>query len=189
MGKRRRLKAFDKRKARMVDPGPDASGRYSVSPYHLQHGHTVEDAPRELRTTPDSTYPKRIATQRVIDRYRAHGFITASEWQAADAVWRYWCDAGLEARLSAGYDPDAIGSGAVSTDGMVARRIDGALWIVNLFEAIPYQCRGVVRAVVIEDRTAADWARGRGFTGRDAKGHGRARLSQGLQALARFWGY
>ena len=189
MGKRRRSKAFDKRKAKLADPGPDASGRFGVSPWHVQHGHVVEDAPRELRATPDSTFPKRVATQRVIDRYKAHGHITASEWKAADAVWRFWCDSGLNARMTAGYDPDAVQGGAASTDGMVASRIDGAVWLVNLFEAIPYHCRGVVRAVVIEDRTAADWARERGFGDRDSRRHGMARLTQGLQALARLWAY
>lgn len=190
MGKRRKSRsARIKERARLIDPGPDASGRYAPSPYALQHGHQVETAPKELRSTPDSSFPKRIITQRIVDRYRTHGHISEREWKAANAIWKFWCEAGLEARLSAGYDPDAVGGGAASTDGALAKRIDGALWMVNLWEVIPYRSRGVVRAVVIEDRSASDWARERGFRGRDSERHGLDRLSQGLRALADVWAY
>lgn len=172
-----------KRAERLRNVGPDASGNYGVNPYAAR-GHVVEIAPKELRDNPNSQqFPKRIVTQRMIDRYLAHGHITDAEWKAADAMWRAWVDAGLEARVCAGYDPDAV-SGGGSTDGTVAARIDGADTMVSMLGLIPTRCRGVVRAVVIEDISASAWARKWGYAQRASEEHGLARLSQGLSALA-----
>jgi hypothetical protein len=77
---------MEKARGRLVDPGPDEGGRFSPSPYLLQHGHSVEVAPQELRITKDSSFPKRITTQRMIDRYRVHGHITLVQWKAADIL-------------------------------------------------------------------------------------------------------
>ncbi len=177
-----------KRAERLRSIGPDASGNYGVNPYAAR-GHVVEVAPKELRDNPNSQqFPKRVVTQRMIDRYLAHGHITDSEWKAADAMWRAWCDAGLEARVCAGYDPDVV-SGGGSTDGVVAARLDGADWMVRMMGVIPTRCRGVVRAVVIEDISAADWARKWGYGDRASKSHGLARLTQGLSALAQHLGH
>lgn len=176
-----------KRAERLRNVGPDASGNYSPNPYAVR-GHIVEVAPKELRDNPNSQqFPKRIVTQRMIDRYLAHGHITDSEWKAADAMWRAWCDSGLEARVCAGYDPDAV-SGGGSTDGVVAARIDGAGSMVAMLGLIPTRCRGVVRAVVIEDMTASAWARQWGYGQRASERHGIDRLSQGLRALAQHLG-
>lgn len=177
-----------KRAERLRNVGPDASGNYGVNPYAAR-GHVVEIAPKELRDNPNSQqFPKRIATQRMIDRYLAHGHISQAEHRAADGMWQAWVNAGLEARVCAGYDPDTV-SGGGSTDGVVAVRVDGAIKLVGLLKVIPARCRGVVRAVVIEDISASDWARERGYGDRASKGHGLARLTQGLRALAQHLGH
>jgi len=179
----------EKARARLRDIGPDQSGNYGVNPYAAR-GHKVEVAPKELRDNPNSQqFPKRIATQRMIDRYLAHGHITDAEWKAADAMWQAWVNAGLEARQCAGYDPDAVAGGRASTDGIVAARIDGATTMQTMLAQLPSRCRGVVRAVVIEDISASDWARERGHGDRASKSHGLARLSQGLSALAQHLGH
>ncbi len=176
-----------KRAERLRNVGPDASGNYGVNPYAAR-GHLVEIAPKELRDNPNSQqFPKRISTQRMIDRYLAHGHISQAEHQAADAMWRAWCDSGLEARVCSGYDPDTV-SGGASTDALVAARIDGASTIVGYLDVVPTRCRGVVRAVVIEDISASDWARKWGYGGKASKEHGLTRLSQGLRALAQHLG-
>ena len=184
----KRGRVAKKRAERLRGNGPDASGNYDVNPYSAR-GHVVEVAPKDLgpEVPKHSAFPKRIATQRMIDRYLAHGHISAVEHRAAESMWRAWVDAGLEARVCAGYDPDAV-SGGGSTDGMIATRIDGADSMVGLMSLVPVRCRGVVRAVVIEDISAADWARRWGYGDRASKEHGLARLSQGLRALAQHMG-
>ena len=178
-----------KRAERLRNTGPDASGNFGVNPWSAR-GHVVEVAPKELRDNPNSQqFPKRIATQRMIDRYFAHGHISQAEHRAADAMWQAWVDSGLEARVCAGYDPDVVQGGRASTDGMVAARVDGANAMTGILQALPYRCRGVVRAVVIEDRSAADWARQRGYGRRDSERRGIVRLRSGLQALSQhLWG-
>lgn len=177
-----------KRAERLRNVGPDASGNFGVNPYAAR-GHIVEVAPKELRDNPNSQqFPKRIVTQRMIDRYLAHGHISQAEHRAAEAMWHAWVDAGLEARVCAGYDPDAV-HGSASTDGVVAKRIDGANTIGAYLSCVPSRCRGVVRAVVIEDIAASAWARKWGYSGRASERHGLARLSQGLSALAQHLGH
>lgn len=189
MARHRKSRSIRQREASrlMVDPGVDASGRYDVSPFAAR-GHVIEVAPKELRSSPDTSFPKRIATQRVIDRYRAHGHITDREWRAANAVWELWIGAEREARVTSGYEP-AIMSSGTNQDGKIAKRIDAAVAFVEIMRIVPYRSQGVVRAVVIEDWTASDWARLRGKGTRDSKGHGLDRLRLGLQALAAFMGY
>lgn len=181
----RRAKAIE----RLRDSGPDASGNFGVNPYAAR-GHVVETAPKELRSNADSSqFPKRIITQRVIDRYRAHGHITHAEWQAANALWEIWCASGLEAKVISGYEPVTT-HGQANQDGKIAKRVDAVTALTVLMgDAIPYRCRGVVRAVVIEDRSASDWAKTRGKGDRDSERHGLARLRPGLQALAHVLGY
>ena len=188
MAKRKRKRSTWRDTRRLVDPGPDEGGRFSPSPFALQHGHTVEVAPQELRITKDSSFPKRITTQRVIDRYRAQGRIEVREWQAANALWRLWVEAGREARVASGYDPVMVSS-SPSTDGMVAKRIDSARQFVDVMRCVPYRSQGVVRAVVIEDWTASQWARGRGYGRDDSERLGLTRLRPGLSALADQFGY
>lgn len=178
----------EKARARLRDVGPDQSGNYGVNPYAAR-GHKVEVAPKELRDNPNSQqFPKRIATQRMIDRYLAHGHITDAEWKAANAMWQAWVEAGLEARVCAGYDPDVVTGGGSSSDGIVASRLDGASTMASMLALLPPRCRGVVRAVVIEDIAASAWARKWGYARRASEEHGLARLSQGLSALAQHLG-
>lgn len=190
MARRRKSRSAKAKAMRMVDTGPDEGGRWSPSPWLLQHGHVVETAPKDLggELPKDSAFPKRIATQRMIDRYRTHGHIDLREWRAANHLWTLWHEAGLNARLASGYDPVMVQS-SKSTDGLVAKKVDAATMFVSVMAGVPYRSAGVVRAVVIEDWSASQWANGRGFVGRDSERHGLARLRPGLQALARILGY
>lgn len=176
-----------KRAERLRNVGPDASGNYGVNPYAAR-GHVVEVAPKELRDNPNSQqFPKLIATQRPLDRYMRRKRISIEEYRAGEALWQAWCNANLEPRLCAGYDPDAV-SGGASVDALVAARIDGADTIVSMLGLMPRHCRGVVRAVVIEGMTASAWARQWGYAQRASEVHGLARLIQGLRALAQHLG-
>jgi DNA-directed RNA polymerase specialized sigma24 family protein len=186
----KRFKArAEKRAAELRNCGPDETGNYGVNPYAAR-GHVVEVAPKELRSNPNSSqFPKRIVTQRVIDRYRARGHITHAEWQAANALWELWCHAGLEAKVTSGYEPVTINAQA-NQDAKIAKRLDAVTALtVLLGDAVPYRCRGVVKAVVIEDRSASDWAKVDRRRSGDSKTHGLTRLRAGLQALAASLGY
>lgn len=165
----------------LIDPGRDASGNFNVSPFLSRH-HKIENAPQDLAKSPDSKFPKRIATQRMIDRYKVRSQITIPQWRAANALWEHWNDLELEPRVTSGYEP-AGGGGAPSKDGLIARRVDAAAWWNDVMSVIPYRSRGVVRAVVIEDISASAWARGRGYGLRDSERLGLTRLRPGLQAL------
>lgn len=171
----------------MADPGKNASGHFDVPPY-VARGHLVDTAPRDLRASPDSQFPKRIATQRVIDRYRAHGHISEREWKAANFLWSLWCEAGSNARMASAYDPVMVSS-SPDMGGTVAKRLDAAAQFVALMAKVPYRSAGCVRAVVIEDWSASQWARGRGYTRHDSEAHGLKRLRPGLSALADSFGY
>jgi hypothetical protein len=179
---------IDKKRRRLQDPGPDEGGRFSPSPYALQHGHVVEVAPQELRITKDSSFPKRITTQRVIDRYRSQGHITLREWRAANYLWQLWCESGSNARLASAYDPVMVSS-SPNLDGMIAKRVDAAAMFLDVIRCVPYRSTGCVRAVVIEDWSASQWARGRGYSRHDSEHHGLTRLRPGLSALADHLGY
>jgi hypothetical protein len=171
----------------VVDPGRDVTGNYNVSPF-ISRYHKVENAPQDLAKSPDSKFPKRIATQRMIDRYKVRSQITIPQWRAANALWEHWNDLGLEHRMTSGYEPSS-GSGAPSKDGLIARRVDATAWWNAAMEVIPYRSRGVVRAVVIEDISASAWARGRGYGLRDSERLGLTRLRPGLQALVEHLNY
>lgn len=191
MGRRRKSRSIkpkaEKVGARLYDPGPDEGGRYSPSPFMLQHGHVVEVAPRSLRSSPDSSFPKRIATQRMIDRYRVHGFITPAQWAAASRLWELFHGAGWNPRITSGY------SGRVDNDtthsAQLSHRIEAADQYLKAMMAVPYRAKGVVIHVVIIDSAASDWARVRGYSARDSRRHGLDRLRGGLSALARHFGY
>lgn len=171
-----------KRAERLRNIGPDASGNYGVNPYAAR-GHLVEVAPKELRDNPNSQqFPKRIVTQRTIDRYLAHGHISAQEWKAAETLLRFWHEAGLHAKVTSGYDPVMVQS-SPNMDARLAKYLDGALGYTRLMRAVPYHRQGVVRAVVIEDMIASDWARRRGYRRHDAERRGLGALRAGLQAL------
>lgn len=179
-----------KREAKaLADPGPDEGGRMSPSPYALQHGHRVETAPKSLgkELPKDGAFPKRVATQRVIDRYKAHGHIDHLEWLAANRLWELWVSAGAEFRVCAGYDPVFI-QASPSVDHIMAKRVDAAVVLNDIWSGLPRRSRGCVRAVVIEDMPAADWARMRGYGDRASKVHGMDRLRLGLQGLVGLFG-
>lgn len=189
---RKRVELVDKIRKRdakaMRDPGRDASGNYSPSPYAAR-GHKVEIAPKDLgkELPKDSQFPKRIATQRVIDRYRAHGHIDEAEWAAADKLWRLWMESGAEFRVTGGYDPIFVQS-SQSIDHIMAKRVDAADMLNEIWANLPWRSRGCVRAVVIEDIPAADWSRAKGYGVNQSKTHGLNRLRLGLQALVDLFG-
>jgi hypothetical protein len=183
MSRRNRASRRAARKERLRDGGPDPSGNYDVNPYAAR-GHVVEVAPKELRSNPNSQqFPKRIATQRVIDRYRAHNHITDREWRAANELWEFHCEAGRIASMASSYDPVMV-QASPGNDGRLASYLDAALRFTRLMRAVDYHCQGVVRTVVIEDLPASEWARGRGYRHHDAERHGLDRLRAGLQGLA-----
>lgn len=184
------LDAIRRRNAkRGTDPGRDASGNFGVSA-PAARGHTIEAAPKTLgpELPKDSAFPKRVTTQRMIDRYKVRSQITLKQWRAADALFAHWVDLGLEQRLAAAYDLVAVRS-SPSKDGLIAKRVDAVTWWTEAMAVVPYRSRGVVRAVVIEDQSAGSWARARGYRADDSGRIGMERLRAGLQALADHLGH
>ena len=176
---------------RMRDPGPDEGGRWSAPPYALQHGHAEEVAPKNLgkEIPKDLTqHPKRIATQRMIDRYKTQGLITARQWRAADRLWRIWRESGRDPSLIGNYSPDVargapdpdrkmIGRTEAVADWEDCRRLSGVLGFSALVD------------VVIWDRSASDWARGKGHSVRVSADIGMAFLRGGLDVLVAHFRY
>lgn len=189
MARRRKSRSAKAKAMRMVDTGPDEGGRWSPSPWLLQHGHVVETAPKDLggELPKDSAFPKRIATQRMIDRYRTHGHITPVQWAAASRLWELFHGAGWNPRITSGY------SGKVDNEtthgAQLSHRIEAAELYLKAMMAVPYRAKGVVIHVVIIDAAASDWARVRGHSARDSARHGMDRLRAGLSALAKHFAY
>lgn len=182
--RRELLRAIAHRDAKKLrDPGSDASGNFAPSPYAVR-GHDVEVAPKALgeELPKDASYPKMVATQRVIDRYKARSQISLKQFRAAELLLRAWMDSGLEPSMVANYDPVQI-PGSTTVDARISKRVDGTMAWLELLDAVPYHSRGVVRAVVIEDRTAGEWARQRGVRRDDSGRVGMGRLRAGLSAL------
>lgn len=176
--------------ARLVDPGKNIfSGKFDVSPYAAR-GHQIGVAPKKLgaELPKDGSFPKRIETQRMIDRYKIRSQITLAQFRAAEFLLEAWQSAGLESKLVAGYDPVGVPASS-TTDALIAKKVDGVVAWNTLIDVIPYHSRGVVRAVVIEDRSAGDWARERGYRRDDSGRIGMGRLRAGLTALAAHLGY
>lgn len=168
---------------RLADPGRDASGNFGPSPY-AERGHRVEAAPREMRDRPDSQFPKRISTQRVVDRLLDRGVISALEWRAAKALWEAYCGAGEAARLVAAYSPISVHS-TPDPDGLACMRIYAGGRYMALRAMIPARCLGVVIHVVINDWELSAWGLRTVRSERARRQKGERRLSQGLSALAR----
>ena len=189
MAKRKRKRSTWRDTRRLVDPGPDEGGRFSPSPFALQHGHTVEVAPKGLGTElpKDSSFPKRIATQRMIDRYHRAKHITDEQWAAGCRMWSLFHSAGWNPRITSGY------TGKVDNEtnhgAQLSHRVEAADEYFKALMAVPYRAKGVVIHVVVIDAPASDWARVRGYKGRDSESHGMKRLRAGLSALADYFGY
>lgn len=170
--------------ARIVDPGKDIfSGKFDISPYAAR-GHQVAMAPKKLgpEIPKDGSFPKRIETQRMIDRYRVRSQITLKQFRAAEFLLSVWQASGLEPKMVAGYDPVGV-PGSSTTDTLIAKRVDATMSWVALMEVVPYRSRGVVRAVVIDDQSAGAWAHQRGIRRDDSGRVGMGRLRAGLSAL------
>ncbi|CAB4167474.1 hypothetical protein UFOVP860_22 [uncultured Caudovirales phage] len=168
---------------RMRDPGRDASGNFGPSPY-AERGHRMETAPREMRDRPESQFPKRLSTQRVVDRLLDRGVISAMEWRAAKALWEAYCGAGEAARLVAAYSPNSVHS-TPDPDGLACKRIDAGGHYMALRSMIPARCLGVVIHVVINDWELSAWGLRTVRSERARRQQGEKRISKGLSALAR----
>lgn len=186
----------DRDRKRLADPGPDASGRFAPSPLHVQHGHIVEDAPKTLKIADrgkvaphDSAFPKRIATQRMIDRYCAQGIISRRQHRAAERLWKQWRATGLDARMCASYDPDQIRGSASSADERMAGRSDAIAAYLTTVGKVSRAVRPCLQHVVIYDGSAAGWAALRGHSARVSGPIGLAFLTEALDELAVHFGY
>jgi hypothetical protein len=180
------IRARDAKKYR--ETGRDPAGNFGPSPYAAR-GHQVEVAPKDLgkELPAQSQFPKRIATQRVIDRYRAHGHITTKEWLAGDRLWQLWHAAGWNPAVTSAY----VGKVDNNTthSGQLSHRIEAAEAFLKAMKAVPYHAKGVVQHVVIIDASASDWARVRGYGQRHSQRLGLKRLRQGLSALVAHFRY
>jgi len=175
---------------RMRDPGADVSGNFDISPYAVAKGHQVETAPKSLgKDLPkDSAFPRRITTQRMIDRYKAQGLLTKRQWRAGDRLWRIWRETGRDPSMIAGYSPDHV-RGILDPDRKMIGRTDAvADW---------EDCRRIVGGlgfpvlvdVVIWDKSASDWAATKRTPARDCATVGMAFLRLGLDTLAAHFRY
>lgn len=176
-----------RRSARLRNTGPDESGNFGVNPYAAR-GQIVEVAPKDLRSNPNSTqFPKRIATQRMIDRYHRHSHINDREYAAGCRLWSLW--------HAAGWNPSVTVLYGVKIDnnskqgGAHVQRIEAAEDYLEAMRAVPYRSKGVVVHVVIVDSPASDWASIRGYKRSESTRLGMMRLRAGLSALADHFSY
>lgn len=174
---------------RMADPGPNESGNYAPSPYAAA-GHVVEAAPKDLgKEIPrNSAFPLRIATQRVIDRYRAQGFITAREHRAADRLLRIWHQTGRDPKLIANYSPDQVRASADPDARMVGRGDAMAEWdaCTALTGVLGFE---LLVHVVVWDRPAGEWTTKKSMPDRRRMDFAMDMLRQNLDILARHFRY
>ncbi len=174
---------------RMADPGKDASGNFRPSP-HAAAGHIVEVAPKDLGSElpKDSALPERIATQRMIDLYKAQKFLTVRQWKSADRLWRIWRDSGRDPNLIGNYSPEVIRGATDAHERMIGRTDAVAEW---------EECRrlsgvlgfSLLVDVVVWDRSAADWAARKGHSVRDQATIGMALLRGTLDTLTAHFRY
>ena len=173
---------------RMGDPGPDPSGNYSPSPYAARD-HVVEVAPKELKASADSiNFPKRITTQRMIDRYKAQGLLTARQWRAADRLWRIWRQTGRDPNMIANYSPDQV-RGSGDPDGKMVGRGDAVADMDFCRMLTGVLGFSLLVHVVIWDRPASEWTAIKRTSARYKKAFGMDMLQQNLDILARHFRY
>ncbi|MDP2377771.1 hypothetical protein [Reyranella sp.] len=177
---------------RLADPGPDEGGRFSPPPVvRHQHGHIIEVAPKELdkELLPKfSQFPKRVTTQRMIDRYKAQGMLTVRQWRAGDRLWRIWRDSGRDPKLIGNYSPDVI-RGATDPDAKMIGRTEAVADWENCRRLCGVLGFGVLVDVVIWDQSASDWAASKRTSRRDCATVGMAFLRLGLDTLAAHFRY
>lgn len=174
---------------RLADPGPDESGNYSPTPAAAR-GHVIEIAPKDLGTDLPkySAFPKRIATQCMIDRYKAQGLITSRQWRAGDRMFRLWRELGREPALTAGYSPDRIKAPADPDAKMVGRSdADAEIGLCR-------QLTGVLGFELIEHvvrwgRPAGEWKARKAMPDRRRIDFAMEMLRQNLEILARHFRY
>lgn len=172
----------------MRDPGPDEGGRFSPSPYLMQHGHLAEVAPQDLRTSKDSNFPKRITTQRMIDRYQVRGLITRRQWRAANRLWSTWRASGLDPKMTANYSADVV-SGSGDPDARMVGKGDAVAEYLTSMAKLAGGQHSVAVHVVVWDCSANDWAVKRGHKQRVSEAIGMAFLRDALDVLASHFSY
>lgn len=185
----------DRDRKRMADRGPDASGRFAPSPFYIQHGRIVEDAPKSLKiadvgkVAPNDSAVKRYVNQRMIDRYKMQNIITHKQHRAAERLWKQWRATGLDAKLSSSYDPDQIRGGSSSADDRLAQRSDAIAGYFATTAKVSAACRACLVHVVIHDGSAAGWAALNGHPARVSAPIGLAFLRAALRELVAHFGY
>lgn len=189
---KRRLELVDairRRDSKRLDDPGRVAGKFGPSPM-AQRGHKVEVAPKKLdKALPkDSDFPKRVTTQRVIDRLKARGTISDIEWKAAEKLWEWWSQAAATERLIASYSPATVQT-ARKTDLLLTQRMEAAEEYLDLINMVPARCRGIVIHVVINDWELSDWGLRTAKSERARRRQAANRLSQGLRALAGRLGY
>jgi len=184
---REAIRRRDAKRAR--DPGPDVSGRFDVNPFLVAKGHKVEVAPKHLRSDPDSqSFPKRMTTQRVIDRLKARGTISHREWMAGTVLWERWSQAVTGDRLVSAYEFITT-YGSPNIDRLVEKRLDAAMVYLDCMALIPVRFRGVVMHVVVDDLDLSAWGVKTAKSERSRRRRAAKLLTRGLSALAKGLGY
>jgi hypothetical protein len=131
---------------------------------------------------------KRVADQRLIDRYRSRGDLDEGQWRAADKLAALAFRAGLMPRVTMRYT-DLPRSAGTAEDYLAAR--DGARgdWL----EAMQVlgksgKLAAVVVAVCVMEQSAADWAQANGlYRGKRASVEGLTTLRLALDRLVEHW--
>lgn len=130
---------------------------------------------------------QRIATQRVLDRYKSRKELDRSSkennellWQAGDRLYRDWLLSGAPPRMVASYAEAIPGGKGEMTDAQVQARQRYR----RACMALPMTLMPVLVHVVCLDQPAGEWAKIRGFHEKS----GMALLASALEELAVFYG-
>lgn len=174
---------------RLADPGPDQSGNYGPTPAAAR-GHVVEIAPKDLGTDlpKHSAFPKRVATQCMIDRYKAQGLITARQWRAGDRMYRLWRELGREPALTAGYSPDRIKT-ATDPDAKMVGRSQADAEIEACRALMGVLGFDLIEHVIRWGMPAGEWKTRKAMPNRRRMDFAMEMLRQNLEILARHFRY
>lgn len=152
-------------------------------------GKPVEDiGPKEryqhnvdFRVEGNSESHVRILNQTPISRYFRRGLIDRRQFDAAETMWRDHYQAGQEPRVVI----DLTRISRAQTDDMPARIIDARARLGKAYAALGQLGTPVIQFVVLDHKSAADWAHWKGIgTGKSAEKIGMALLRMALTILA-----
>lgn len=183
--------AIRRRQAKALrDPGRDHAGNYDVHPHQLAHGHKAGLAPPDLRASPESSFPRRIETQRYIDRCLVRGHLSRRQHQAAERFLSDWTATGRNSLVSVAYAPRLVDGGTMHPERRMIGRTGAVIEYEKAVAELGRLERACVQAVVIEDMTASDWARSRGVQReQSAQAVGTFTLRAALDTLSDHYGY